>query len=107
MAWRATEPFTLSLSLTTAVVISLALGISFIILSYVAWSNITRLASFSLTLPLLHFFFLDLPPAIAAFILASFDFCTTLFAPMAPNWQGGPEDPGWQSRRDERAIHDP
>merc|ERR1719282_1362214 len=44
----------------------------------------TMLASFSLTLPLLHFFFLPLLPAMAAFILASFDFCTTLFAPMAP-----------------------
>eukprot|EP00406_Dinophysis_acuminata_P020447 CAMPEP_0179333318 /NCGR_PEP_ID=MMETSP0797-20121207/65232_1 /TAXON_ID=47934 /ORGANISM="Dinophysis acuminata, Strain DAEP01" /LENGTH=61 /DNA_ID=CAMNT_0021046303 /DNA_START=12 /DNA_END=194 /DNA_ORIENTATION=- len=43
----------------------------------------TRFWSFSLTFPLLHFFFLERPPAIAAFILASFDFCTTLFAPMA------------------------
>merc|ERR1719327_1387704 len=84
MAWRATEPFTLSRSLTTDGVISFALGISFIILSYVALSNITKLASFSLTLPLLHFFFLDRPPAIAAFILASLDFCTTLLAPMSP-----------------------
>eukprot|EP00409_Alexandrium_fundyense_P007569 CAMPEP_0195041240 /NCGR_PEP_ID=MMETSP0347-20130606/311_1 /TAXON_ID=2932 /ORGANISM="Alexandrium fundyense, Strain CCMP1719" /LENGTH=42 /DNA_ID= /DNA_START= /DNA_END= /DNA_ORIENTATION= len=41
----------------------------------------TMLASFSLTLPLLHFFFLDFPPAMAAFILASLDFWTTLFAP--------------------------
>merc|ERR1719231_1481328 len=40
------------------------------------------LASFSLTLPLAHFFFLERPPAMAAFILASLDFCTTLFAPM-------------------------
>merc|ERR1719429_906088 len=43
----------------------------------------TKFASFSLTFPLLHFFFLERPPAMAAFILASFDFCTTLFAPMA------------------------
>merc|ERR1719410_228959 len=43
----------------------------------------TKLASFSFTLPLLHFFFLDRPPAIAAFILASLDFCTTLLAPMS------------------------
>eukprot|EP00437_Effrenium_voratum_P058525 CAMPEP_0181505466 /NCGR_PEP_ID=MMETSP1110-20121109/58068_1 /TAXON_ID=174948 /ORGANISM="Symbiodinium sp., Strain CCMP421" /LENGTH=56 /DNA_ID=CAMNT_0023634443 /DNA_START=74 /DNA_END=241 /DNA_ORIENTATION=+ len=43
----------------------------------------TKFASFSLTLPLAHFFFRDLPPAMAAFILASLDFCTTLFAPMA------------------------
>merc|ERR1719190_169655 len=42
----------------------------------------TMLASFSLTLPLLHFFFFDLPPAMAAFILASLDFWTTLFAPI-------------------------
>merc|ERR1719413_22397 len=74
MAWRATDPFTLSLSLTTEGVISLAFGISFIILSYVA-------------LPLLHFFFLERPPAMAAFIFASFDFCTTLLAPMAPRRQ--------------------
>merc|ERR1719277_356162 len=43
----------------------------------------TMFASFSLTLPLLHFFFRPLPPAIAAFIFASLDFCTTLFAPIA------------------------
>merc|ERR1719291_1476950 len=43
----------------------------------------TMFASFSLTLPLLRFFFFDLPPAMAAFIFASFDFCTTLLAPMA------------------------
>merc|ERR1719359_2502888 len=41
------------------------------------------LASFSLTLPLDHFFFLPLEPAMAAFIFASLDFCTTLLAPMA------------------------
>merc|ERR1719343_1025399 len=47
----------------------------------------TRFASFSLTLPLLHFFFLDLPPAMAAFILASLDFWTTLLAPMVAKKQ--------------------
>merc|ERR1719373_1204077 len=83
MACRATEPLTFRRSLTTEGVMSLAFGISLSILSYVALSNMTMLASFSLTLPLLHFFFFPLLPAIAAFILASFDFCTTLFAPMA------------------------
>merc|ERR1719150_2983948 len=39
----------------------------------------TMLLSFSLTLPLLHFFFLERPPANAAFNLASLDFCTTFF----------------------------
>merc|ERR1719197_1915281 len=82
IAWRATDPFTFKRSLTTDGVISLALGISFNNLSYVALSNITKLESFSLTLPLLHFFFLERPPAMAAFILASFDFCTTLLAPI-------------------------
>merc|ERR1712141_567570 len=43
----------------------------------------TMLVSFSLTLPLLHFFFFDRPPAMAAFSFASLDFWTTLFAPMA------------------------
>merc|ERR1719262_1846586 len=94
MAWRATEPFTFSLSLTTAVVMSFAFGISLSILSYVAWSNMTRLASFSFTLPLLHFFFLDLPPAIAAFILASLDFCTTLLTPIAARSLGGARGQG-------------
>merc|ERR1719228_2113710 len=89
MACLATEPFTFRRSLTTEGVMSLALGISFIILSYVALSNMTMFASFSLTLPLLHFFFLERPPAIAAFILASLDFWTTLLAPMAPAG-GGP-----------------
>merc|ERR1719491_2618658 len=50
-------------------------------LSYVPLSNMTKFASFSLTLPLLHF--LERPPAMAAFILASFDFCTILLAPMS------------------------
>merc|ERR1719282_1892581 len=45
----------------------------------------TMLLSFSLTLPLLHFFFFERPPANAAFNLASLDFCTTLFAPMTAN----------------------
>merc|ERR1719326_1010391 len=72
MACRATDPFTFKRSLTTDGVMSLALGISFSSLSYVALSNITKLASFSFTLPLLHFFFLERPPAMAAFILASF-----------------------------------
>merc|ERR1719373_1073308 len=49
----------------------------------------TAFASFSLTLPLDHFFFLDLPPAMAAFIFASLDFCTTLLAPMAAQSQQG------------------
>merc|ERR1719450_1255254 len=83
MAWRATEPLTFSRSLTTDGVISLAFGISLSILSYVALSNITMFASFSLTLPLLHFFLRDLPPAMAAFIFASLDFCTTLLAPIS------------------------
>merc|ERR1719171_3512633 len=88
MAARATEPFTFNLSLTTDGVINLAFGISFSNLSYVGLSNITRFASFSFTLPLLHFFFFDRPPAIAAFIFASLDFCTTLFAPMAASQVG-------------------
>merc|ERR1719326_1267589 len=88
MAWRATEPLTFRRSLTTEGVMSFALGISFIILSYVALSNMTMFASFSLTLPLDHFFFLDLPPAMAAFIFASLDFCTTLLAPMAAPGKG-------------------
>merc|ERR1719450_1155094 len=95
MAWRATEPLTFSRSLTTDGVISFAFGISFIILSYVALSNITMLASFSLTLPLLHFFLRDLPPAMAAFILASLDFCTTLLAPIAQQ-----ESHVWEHRAD-------
>merc|ERR1719512_370092 len=82
MATLATEPLTLKRSLTMDGVMSFALGISFNNLSYVGLSNITRLANFSLTLPLLHFFFFERPPAMAAFILASLDFCTTLFAPM-------------------------
>merc|ERR1719284_2203397 len=81
MAWRAMEPLTLSLSLTTAVVMSLAFGISFIILSYVALSKATMLESFSLTFPLLHFFLRPRPPAMAAFILASFDFLDNLVRP--------------------------
>ena len=56
-------------------VISLILGTSFIMRLWVFWSKSTRLASFSRTLPLDHFFFLPLPPAMAAAILASFDFC--------------------------------
>merc|ERR1719367_2207275 len=82
MACRATEPLTFSRSLTTEGVISFALGISFSILSYVALSNITMFESFSFTLPLLHFFFFERPPAMAAFSLASLDFCTTLLAPI-------------------------
>merc|ERR1719517_147170 len=92
--WRATDPLTFKRSLTTAGVMSLAFGISFNILSYVGLSNMTMFASFSLTLPLLHFFFLDLPPAIAAFIFASFDFWTTLFAPMVPKPLGGARGQG-------------
>merc|ERR1719482_1602478 len=57
----------------------------------------TKFASFSFTLPLLHFFFLERPPAIAAFILASFDFWTTLFAPMA-----GSVAEGTQAKTSER-----
>merc|ERR1740121_1155863 len=52
----------------------------------------TRFASFSLTLPLLHFFFLPLLPAIAAFIFASLDFWTTLAAPMPPTLRWPPAD---------------
>merc|ERR1740129_1679688 len=89
MAALATEPFTFR---RTAMVMSFAFGISFSNLSYVGLSNMTKLASFSLTLPLLHFFFLDLPPAMAAFIFASLDFCTTLLAPMAARCLGHPGD---------------
>merc|ERR1719499_2915704 len=100
MATLATEPLTRRRSLTTEGVINFAFGISLSSLSYVGLSNITKLASFSLTLPLLHFFFLDFPPAIAAFIFASFDFCTTLFAPMAATLQG--KDAAGNARRGPR-----
>merc|ERR1719265_653226 len=84
-------PLTFRRSLTTEGVMSFAFGISFNILSKVALSNITAFASFSFTLPLLHFFFFERLPAMAALSLASFDFCTTLFAPIAqdPTAPGG------------------
>merc|ERR1719359_2236670 len=55
--------------------------------SYVALSNCTAFWSFSLTLPLLHFFFFERPPAIAALSFASLLFCTAFCAPMASNEQ--------------------
>merc|ERR1719373_285956 len=97
MACRATEPFTLRRSLTTEGVMSLAFGISFNILSYVALSNMTMLASFSLTLPLLHFFFLERPPAMAAFV-----FWTTLLAPMATTRGGSRAQGGWNEPEPEK-----
>jgi hypothetical protein len=45
-------------------------------LSYVAWSNRTRLLTFSLTLPFDHFFFLPLLLLAAASALASLLFWT-------------------------------
>lgn len=52
-------------------------GISVSRRSYVFWSKSTAFASFSWTLPLFHFFFLDLPPAMAARALASLDLIST------------------------------
>merc|ERR1719240_2004010 len=43
----------------------------------------TAFINFSFILPLLHFFFLPRPPAMAAFILASFDFWATFGAMVA------------------------
>merc|ERR1719333_1162148 len=77
MPRRAMAPFTFSRSLMMDGAMSFALGISLISLSRVGLSKSTRLLSFSFILPLDHFFFLPLPPAMAAFILASLVFCWT------------------------------
>jgi len=61
-ALRASEPFTFNFSEMIEGVISFNLGTSLSIFSYVTLSKRTRLASFSFTLPLLHFFFFALPP---------------------------------------------
>merc|ERR1712216_1011681 len=44
-------------------------------LSYVGWSKSTKLFTFSFVFPLDHFFFLPLPPAMAARAFSSLDFC--------------------------------
>merc|ERR1711937_509852 len=65
ITWRAKDPFTLRWSETRAVVMYFILGISCFILANFSSVKYTALSSFSLTLPLLHFFFLA-PPALAA-----------------------------------------
>merc|ERR1719333_1111940 len=77
MPRRATAPLTFRRSLMIDGVISFAFGISLRSLSSVGLSKRTRLLSFSFILPFDHFFFLPLPPAMAAFILASLVFCWT------------------------------
>merc|ERR1711998_477842 len=74
MALRANEPFNRKRSAKIDVVIILYFGTSANILSYVGWSKSTKAFTFSFVFPLDHFFFLPLPPAMAARAFSSFDF---------------------------------
>ena len=66
---------TLSLSTRMDGVIILYLGTSLFSFSKVFLSKRTIMLDFSLTLPLLHFFFLPLLEDMAAFAFCSFVFC--------------------------------